>query len=98
MRGCVAIYISQPGACLIWGNMQLLGSYFDSQMLKHCANFPRALEVLLNAYPCVPSCDPWVEAVLPELWQVWPLQGSSFFLAGWRGQREDRPWAEEGRQ
>nr|BAC29990.1 unnamed protein product [Mus musculus] len=39
------------------------------EMLKHCANFPRALEVLLNAYPCVPSCDPWVEAVLPELWQ-----------------------------
>uniref|UniRef100_G1SVH4 Ankyrin repeat and SOCS box containing 16 n=1 Tax=Oryctolagus cuniculus TaxID=9986 RepID=G1SVH4_RABIT len=39
------------------------------EMLKHCANFPRALEVLLNAYPCVPSCDSWVEAVLPELWQ-----------------------------
>nr|XP_020020263.1 ankyrin repeat and SOCS box protein 16 [Castor canadensis] len=39
------------------------------EMLKHCANFPRALEVLLNAYPCIPSCDTWVEAVLPELWQ-----------------------------
>ncbi|XP_045693560.1 ankyrin repeat and SOCS box protein 16 [Phyllostomus hastatus] len=39
------------------------------EMLKHCANFPRALEVLLNAYPCVPSGDTWVEAVLPELWQ-----------------------------
>uniref|UniRef100_UPI002953B3BD ankyrin repeat and SOCS box protein 16-like n=1 Tax=Panthera onca TaxID=9690 RepID=UPI002953B3BD len=39
------------------------------EMLKHCANFPRALEVLLNAYPYVPSCDTWVEAVLPELWQ-----------------------------
>ncbi|XP_037347664.1 ankyrin repeat and SOCS box protein 16 [Talpa occidentalis] len=39
------------------------------EMLKHCANFPRALEVLLNAYPCVPSCDTWVEAVHPELWQ-----------------------------
>ncbi|XP_043323154.1 ankyrin repeat and SOCS box protein 16 [Cervus elaphus] len=39
------------------------------EMLRHCANFPRALEVLLNAYPCVPSCDTWVEAVLPELWQ-----------------------------
>ncbi|XP_027283754.1 ankyrin repeat and SOCS box protein 16 [Cricetulus griseus] len=39
------------------------------EMLKHCANFPRALEVLLNAYPCVPACDTWVEAVLPELWQ-----------------------------
>ncbi|GAB1296896.1 Ankyrin repeat and SOCS box protein 16 [Apodemus speciosus] len=39
------------------------------EMLKHCANFPRALEVLLNVYPCVPSCDTWVEAVLPELWQ-----------------------------
>uniref|UniRef100_A0A8C6S0Y6 Ankyrin repeat and SOCS box-containing 16 n=1 Tax=Nannospalax galili TaxID=1026970 RepID=A0A8C6S0Y6_NANGA len=37
------------------------------EMLKHCANFPRALEVLLNAYPYVPSCDTWVEAVLPEL-------------------------------
>ncbi|KAK2489583.1 LOW QUALITY PROTEIN: hypothetical protein MC885_006239, partial [Smutsia gigantea] len=39
------------------------------EMLKHCANFPRALEVLLNAYPCIPSCDTWVEVVLPELWQ-----------------------------
>ncbi|KAM9597933.1 ankyrin repeat and SOCS box protein 16 [Trichechus inunguis] len=39
------------------------------EMLKLCASFPRALEVLLNAYPCVPSCDTWVEAVLPELWQ-----------------------------
>ncbi|EHH25042.1 hypothetical protein EGK_08796 [Macaca mulatta] len=39
------------------------------EMLKHCANFPRALEVLLNAYPCVPSCETWVEAVLPELWK-----------------------------
>ncbi|EPY88884.1 hypothetical protein CB1_000148003 [Camelus ferus] len=39
------------------------------EMLRHCANFPRALEVLLNAYPCVPSCDTWVEAVFPELWQ-----------------------------
>ncbi|XP_066220101.1 ankyrin repeat and SOCS box protein 16 [Saccopteryx leptura] len=39
------------------------------EMLKHCANFPRALEVLLNAYPCVPSCDTWMEAVRPELRQ-----------------------------
>ncbi|KAL0597676.1 Ankyrin repeat and SOCS box protein 16 [Plecturocebus cupreus] len=39
------------------------------EMLKCCANFPRALEVLLNAYPCVPSCETWVEAVLPELWK-----------------------------
>ncbi|XP_030779975.1 ankyrin repeat and SOCS box protein 16 [Rhinopithecus roxellana] len=39
------------------------------EMLKHCANFPRALEVLLNAYPCVPSCETWVAAVLPELWK-----------------------------
>nr|XP_031541326.1 ankyrin repeat and SOCS box protein 16 isoform X2 [Vicugna pacos] len=39
------------------------------EMLRHCANFPRALEVLLNAYPCVPSCDTWVETVFPELWQ-----------------------------
>uniref|UniRef100_A0A2K6U4P4 Ankyrin repeat and SOCS box containing 16 n=1 Tax=Saimiri boliviensis boliviensis TaxID=39432 RepID=A0A2K6U4P4_SAIBB len=39
------------------------------EMLKYCANFPRALEVLLNAYPCVPSCETWVEAVLPELWK-----------------------------
>ncbi|XP_021566308.1 ankyrin repeat and SOCS box protein 16 [Carlito syrichta] len=38
-------------------------------MLKLCANFPRALEVLLNAYPCVPSCDTWVNVVLPEQWQ-----------------------------
>lgn len=49
-------------------------------MLKHCANFPRALEVLLNAYPCVPSCDAWVEAVLPELWQVCLPQGHRYFL------------------
>ncbi|ELV11235.1 Ankyrin repeat and SOCS box protein 16 [Tupaia chinensis] len=39
------------------------------ELLKYCANFPRALEVLLNAYPCVPSCDTWVDSVLPELWQ-----------------------------
>ncbi|XP_006897911.1 PREDICTED: ankyrin repeat and SOCS box protein 16 [Elephantulus edwardii] len=39
------------------------------EMLKLCASFPRALEVLLNAYPCVPSCDAWVDAVPPELWQ-----------------------------
>uniref|UniRef100_A0A096P5Z9 Ankyrin repeat and SOCS box containing 16 n=1 Tax=Papio anubis TaxID=9555 RepID=A0A096P5Z9_PAPAN len=45
------------------------------EMLKHCANFPRALEVLLNAYPCVPSCETWVEAVLPELWKVCLPQG-----------------------
>ncbi|KAM6174666.1 LOW QUALITY PROTEIN: ankyrin repeat and SOCS box protein 16 [Erethizon dorsatum] len=38
------------------------------EMLKHCANLSRALEVLLNAYPCMPSCDTWVQAVLPE-WQ-----------------------------
>lgn len=65
----------QPWAFLSWGNMELLGPCFNSQMLKHCANFPRALEVLLNAYPCVPSCDTWVDAVLPELWQVCLLQG-----------------------
>uniref|UniRef100_A0A286XZQ2 Ankyrin repeat and SOCS box containing 16 n=1 Tax=Cavia porcellus TaxID=10141 RepID=A0A286XZQ2_CAVPO len=34
-------------------------------MLKHCANLPRALEVLLNAYPCVPSCDPDLASLLP---------------------------------
>ncbi|XP_004451633.2 ankyrin repeat and SOCS box protein 16 [Dasypus novemcinctus] len=39
------------------------------EMLKVCASFPRALEVLLNAYPCVPSCETWAEAVPPELWQ-----------------------------
>ncbi|XP_077020300.1 ankyrin repeat and SOCS box protein 16 [Tamandua tetradactyla] len=39
------------------------------EMLKVCASFPRALEVLLNAYSCVPSCDTWAEAVLPQLWQ-----------------------------
>ncbi|KAM8811960.1 LOW QUALITY PROTEIN: ankyrin repeat and SOCS box protein 16 [Rhynchonycteris naso] len=40
-----------------------------SLLAVHWLHFPRALEVLLNAYPCVPSCDTWVEAVLPELWQ-----------------------------
>ncbi|KAM5272785.1 ankyrin repeat and SOCS box protein 16 [Ctenodactylus gundi] len=39
------------------------------EMLKHCANLPRALEILLNAYPYIPSCDTWVQAVLPEVWQ-----------------------------
>ncbi|XP_007531891.2 ankyrin repeat and SOCS box protein 16 [Erinaceus europaeus] len=39
------------------------------EMLKLCANFPRALEVLLNAYPFIPSCTTWVGSVLPELWQ-----------------------------
>ncbi|XP_017731518.1 PREDICTED: ankyrin repeat and SOCS box protein 16 [Rhinopithecus bieti] len=47
------------------------------EMLKHCANFPRALEVLLNAYPCVPSCETWVEAVLPELWKEYEAFYSS---------------------
>ncbi|KAF3816994.1 hypothetical protein GH733_014342 [Mirounga leonina] len=51
------------------GLLAALLDYAAQPMLKHCANFPRALEVLLNAYPCVPSCDTWVEAVLPELWQ-----------------------------
>lgn len=62
-------------------------------MLKHCANFPRALEVLLNAYPCVPSCDTWVEAVLPELWQVCPPQGHSSFLGSGEMERKDEPQA-----
>lgn len=57
-------------------------------MLRHCANFPRALEVLLNAYPCVPSCDTWVEAVLPELWQVCPPHRHNFLL-GSGGEREE---------
>lgn len=70
------------GLALVGGDMELLGPCFNSQMLKHCANFPRALEVLLNAYPCVPSCDSWVDAVLPELWQVCLLQGRSFSLVG----------------
>ncbi|XP_006832789.1 PREDICTED: LOW QUALITY PROTEIN: ankyrin repeat and SOCS box protein 16 [Chrysochloris asiatica] len=39
------------------------------EMLKLCASFPPALEVLLNAYTCVPACDTWTQAVLPELWQ-----------------------------
>lgn len=66
-----AVCVSQPCTCLGRSSTELLlNTYFDFQMLKHCANFPRALEVLLNVYPCVPSCDTWVEAVLPELWQV----------------------------
>ncbi|XP_008147499.2 ankyrin repeat and SOCS box protein 16 [Eptesicus fuscus] len=59
-----------------WEPEGLFGALLDygaqpvhPEMLKLCANLPRALEVLLNAYPCVPSCDTWVEAVLPELWQ-----------------------------
>ncbi|XP_006092340.1 LOW QUALITY PROTEIN: ankyrin repeat and SOCS box protein 16 [Myotis lucifugus] len=55
-----------------WEPEVLFGALLDygaqpvhPEMLKHCANLPRALEVLLNAYPCVPSCDTWVE----ELWQ-----------------------------
>ncbi|KAM6163116.1 ankyrin repeat and SOCS box protein 16 [Rhynchocyon petersi] len=47
------------------------------EMLKLCASFPRALEVLLNSYPCVPSCDTWVDAVLPELWQ----EHEAFYLS-----------------
>ncbi|XP_049636026.1 ankyrin repeat and SOCS box protein 16 [Suncus etruscus] len=37
--------------------------------LQLCANCPRALEVLLNAYPRVPPSSNWAETVHPELWQ-----------------------------
>lgn len=70
----------------------------DSQMLRHCANFPRALEVLLNAYPHVPSGDTWVEAVLPELWQVCPPQGHRSMPGAGGGGKEGWAWAYPSRR
>ncbi|CAM5178603.1 unnamed protein product [Eretmochelys imbricata] len=39
------------------------------KMLKFCSLAPRALEVVLNSYDRIPSCDSWVEVVPPEMWQ-----------------------------
>ncbi|NWT08148.1 ASB16 protein, partial [Vireo altiloquus] len=39
------------------------------KMLRLCCQHPPALEVMLNAYDCVPPADSWVEAVPPELWE-----------------------------
>ncbi|KYO46571.1 ankyrin repeat and SOCS box protein 16 [Alligator mississippiensis] len=41
----------------------------NPKMLKFCSLCPRALEVLLNSYDRILSCDSWVEAVPPEMWQ-----------------------------
>lgn len=67
---CLGFGVACTWTCLARDRHGAPVTLLHSQMLKHCANFPRALEVLLNAYPCVPSCDSWMEAVLPELWQV----------------------------
>ncbi|XP_004621051.2 ankyrin repeat and SOCS box protein 16 [Sorex araneus] len=39
------------------------------EKLQLCANCPRALEVLLNAYPRVPPDSGWAGAMHPELWK-----------------------------
>ncbi|XP_075767317.1 ankyrin repeat and SOCS box protein 16 isoform X2 [Pelodiscus sinensis] len=41
----------------------------NPKMLKFCSLSPRALEVVLNSYDRILSCDSWVEAVPPEMWQ-----------------------------
>ncbi|NXC36269.1 ASB16 protein, partial [Campylorhamphus procurvoides] len=38
------------------------------KMLRLCCQHPPALEVMLNAYDCVPPAE-WVEDVPPELWE-----------------------------
>uniref|UniRef100_A0A8C8VR94 Ankyrin repeat and SOCS box containing 16 n=1 Tax=Pelusios castaneus TaxID=367368 RepID=A0A8C8VR94_9SAUR len=44
-------------------------SAINPKMLKFCSESPRALEVVLNSYDRILSCDSWVEAVPPEMWQ-----------------------------
>ncbi|KAM6238454.1 ankyrin repeat and SOCS box protein 16 [Porphyrio hochstetteri] len=39
------------------------------KMLKFCCRHPPALEVMLNAYDCIPPAESWVGAVPPELWE-----------------------------
>ncbi|XP_044303100.1 ankyrin repeat and SOCS box protein 16 [Varanus komodoensis] len=41
----------------------------NPKMLKFCALSPRAMEVVLNSYDRVLSCDSWVGSVPPEVWQ-----------------------------
>ncbi|XP_048372384.1 ankyrin repeat and SOCS box protein 16 isoform X1 [Sphaerodactylus townsendi] len=41
----------------------------NPKMLKFCALSPEVMEVVLNSYDRIPSCDSWVGAVPPELWQ-----------------------------
>ncbi|XP_029428154.1 ankyrin repeat and SOCS box protein 16-like [Rhinatrema bivittatum] len=41
----------------------------NPKVWKYCSLSPRTLEVLLNSYDRILSCEAWVEAVPPELWQ-----------------------------
>ncbi|XP_062992569.1 ankyrin repeat and SOCS box protein 16 isoform X2 [Elgaria multicarinata webbii] len=42
----------------------------NPKMLKFCALSPRAMEVILNSYDRILSCDSWVGSVSPEVWQT----------------------------
>ncbi|XP_054850638.1 ankyrin repeat and SOCS box protein 16 [Eublepharis macularius] len=41
----------------------------NPKMLKFCALSPRVMEVVLNSYDRILSCDSWVGAVPSEVWQ-----------------------------
>ncbi|XP_013911025.1 PREDICTED: ankyrin repeat and SOCS box protein 16 [Thamnophis sirtalis] len=41
----------------------------NPKMLKFCASSPRSMEIILNSYDRVLSCDSWVESVSTEMWQ-----------------------------
>ncbi|XP_053115980.1 ankyrin repeat and SOCS box protein 16 isoform X2 [Hemicordylus capensis] len=41
----------------------------NPKMLKFCALSPQTLEVILNSYDRILSCDSWVGSVPPEVWQ-----------------------------
>ncbi|KAL8175911.1 UNVERIFIED_CONTAM: hypothetical protein K2H54_013777 [Gekko kuhli] len=41
----------------------------NPKMLKFCALSPRVMEVVLNSYDRILSCDSWVGSVPPEVWR-----------------------------
>ncbi|XP_069490415.1 ankyrin repeat and SOCS box protein 16 [Ambystoma mexicanum] len=41
----------------------------NPKMWRYCASSPETLEVLLNCYDRIPTCDTWMETVSSEIWQ-----------------------------
>ncbi|XP_016850034.1 ankyrin repeat and SOCS box protein 16 [Anolis carolinensis] len=41
----------------------------NPKMLKFCALSPLTMEIILNSYDRILSCDSWFESVSPEVWQ-----------------------------